>query len=306
MINKTEMPKKQSDASARSAKRKPKRSNKRRQRLPSSTKGYLVSLALLSTFILVSMAGNLSCCSDSETDRAEPPTHIPGLDKVSTAPGTAEHIKNYLGMNISFNPQAHEPNWVAWELTREETEGTVDRAKTFLTDESVPGCADPWDYNYSGYDRGHMAPAGDIKWDSQAMKESFYMTNICPQLNSLNSGAWRTLEEKCRVWAQADSAIVIVAGPVLTDKLTETIGDSRVVVPKRFFKVVLSPYSNPPRGIGFIMNNGKVAGGMQQAAVSIDEVEKITGHDFFSALPDDMENAVESQCDFNHWSTLRP
>lgn len=300
------MPKRQSNTSAGSARRKPKKSNRRRKGLPLSTKGYLVSLALLTMFILVSVAGNLSCCSDSETDSPELPTHIAGLDKVTTASGTPEHIKNYLGMNISFNPQAHEPNWVAWELTRKETEGTVDRAKTFLTDESVPGCADPWDYSYSGYDRGHMAPAGDMKWDRQAMKESFYMTNICPQLNSLNSGAWRTLEEKCRVWAQADSAIVIVAGPVLTDELTETIGDSRVVVPKRFFKVVLSPYSNPPRGIGFIMNNGKVAGGMQQAAVSIDEVEKITGHDFFSALPDEVENAVESQCNFNHWSTLRP
>ncbi|MDE5786515.1 MAG: hypothetical protein K2H98_08300, partial [Duncaniella sp.] len=60
-----------------------------------------------------------------------------------------------------------------------------------------------------------------------------------------------------------------------------------------------------PRGIGFIMPNGKVPGGMQQAAVSIDEIERITGYDFFAALPDDIENKIESQCDFHYWSTLK-
>lgn len=274
--------------------------------IPLKAKMYMLGFAVVALFVAASAAGNLSGCSRPGDDGLMNggTAHIEGLDRVATAPGTAEHLVDYVGMNISFNPKAHVPNWVAWELTGEEAKGTLPRGQKFVTDESVPGCADPWDYSYSGYDRGHMAPAGDMKWDKKAMAESFYMTNICPQLNSLNSGAWRTLEEKCRVWAQADSAIVIVAGPVLTDKLTETIGDSHVVVPKRFFKVVLSPYSNPPRGIGFIMNNGKVAGGMQKAAVSIDEVEALTGHDFFSALPDDVESVVESQCKFNDWSTL--
>lgn len=212
---------------------------------------------------------------------------------------------NYKGMSVSFNPRLHIPNWVAWELTRDETKGKIERAKKFLCDESVLGCADDWDYSYSGYDRGHMAPAADMKWDKEAMKQSFYMTNICPQAGSLNSGAWKRLEDKCRTWAQIDSAIVIVCGPVTTDKITEHIGDSRVAVPKRFFKVILSPYARPPRGIGFIMPNAKVPGGMQACAVTIDSVEAITGHDFFSALPDDIEQEVESQCKFHYWSTLK-
>lgn len=289
-----------------------KRTSRRAKRggagIPLKAKAYMLGFLVVALFAVISTAGNLSGCSHPDDEGAvdKPVSHIAGLDRVVTDPGAAEYLVDYTGMNVSFNPRAHVPNWVAWELTREETAGDVPRTQKFVTDESVPGCADPWDYSYSGYDRGHMAPAGDMKWSKKAMDESFYMTNICPQLNSLNSGAWRTLEEKCRVWAQADSAIVIVAGPVLTDKLTETIGDSHVVVPERFFKVILSPYSNPPRGIGFIMNNGKVAGGMQKAAVSIDEVEALTGHDFFSALPDEVENAVESQCNFNYWSTLKP
>lgn len=228
------------------------------------------------------------------------------LTAVVTAQSCDEHVVKYKAMTVSFNPRLHIPNWVSWELTQEETDGKVERAKKFLCDESVPGCADDWDYSYSGYDRGHMAPAADMKWDKEAMKQSFYMTNICPQAGSLNSGSWKRLEDKCRTWAQADSAIIIVCGPVTSDKITEYIGDSRVAVPKRFFKVILSPYTNPPRGIGFIMPNKKVSGGMQECAVSIDSVEAVTGHDFFSALPDEVEKNVESQCKFHYWSTHKP
>ena len=227
------------------------------------------------------------------------------FERVITASGLSDTLLRYKGMTVSFNSEKHVPNGVAWELTGGEADGSEPRAQDFMVDTSVEGCANPWDYSYSGYDRGHMAPAGDMKWDAEAMAQSFYMTNICPQVKSLNSGAWKRLEEKCRNWARIDSAIVIVAGPVLSDDLTETIGRTGVIVPQRFFKVILSPYANPPRGIGFIMNNGYVDGGMQSAAVSIDSVERVTGHDFFSELPDSIEDEVESQCRFHYWSTLK-
>lgn len=226
------------------------------------------------------------------------------LLEVKTNPDVLpDQMVEYPGMTLSYNAKWHEPNWVAWELTREETNGTVSRESKFYCDESVAGCADHYDYSYSGYDRGHMAPAADMKWSAEAMHGSFSMANICPQAKSLNTGAWKRVEDKCRAWAQADSAIIIICGPVMTDKPTDYIGDSRVAVPQRFFKVILSPYVNPMRGIGFIMPNDKVPGGMQAAAVSIDEVERVTGHDFFSSLPDDIENEVEKQCNFHYWST---
>jgi len=224
---------------------------------------------------------------------------------VKTAPGTAGTLVSYTGMSMSFNPEMHQPNWVSWELTRDEARGEEPRAKSFARDYNVDGCADPADYRNSGFDRGHMAPAADMKWSQQAMKESFYMTNICPQAKALNTGAWKKLEEKCRQWAERDSAIVIVCGPVLTDPVSQYIGENKVAVPQRFFKVILAPYANPPRGIGFIMPNSRVEGGMQRAAVSIDEVERVTGHDFFSELPDSIETQVESECRFNYWSTLK-
>lgn len=228
------------------------------------------------------------------------------LEMVVTPASLTGQIVEYDGMTVSFNADRHIPNWVAWELTADETRGTVPRAKGFVVDPDVAGCPEPWEYSYSGYDRGHIAPAGDMKWSLRAMEQSFLMTNVCPQVKSFNSGVWARLEEKCRTWAQADSAIIIIAGPVMTDSLTETIGDSHIAVPRRFFKVILSPYADPPRAIGFLMNNGAVPGGMQAAAVSVDEVEAATGYDFFSTLPDSIESAVESECRFHYWSTLKP
>lgn len=229
-------------------------------------------------------------------------TPADNLMNVTTPDSIPQVNKRYTGFNMSFNPRMHIPNWVAWELTAPETYGEVKRSSKFASDESVSGSADPWDYNYSGYDRGHMCPAADMKWSAEAMHDCFFMTNMCPQQKQFNSGTWAKLEAKCRQWARNDSAIIIVCGPVLTDPITETIGDTHVAVPKRFFKVVLSPHAKPAaRGIGFIFNNGSNPGGMQQCAVTIDEVERVTGLDFFAALPDDIETMVESQCDFPSW-----
>lgn len=244
----------------------------------------------------------------SFTTENTPKVSVPGnkLLEVVMLDGVQDIPKNYTGMNLSFNPRYGVPNWVAWELTGDEAIGEEPRSNKFYADPDIDSCPEPYEYSYSGYDRGHMAPAGDMKWSPQAMAESFCMTNICPQAKKLNTGAWKRLETKCRTWAEVDSAIMIICGPVLTDPVKEFIGnDRKVAVPARFFKVILSPYAYPPRGIAFIMPNGTVKGGMQTAATTIDEVERITGFDFFSALPDDIENEVESQCDFHYWSTLR-
>lgn len=233
------------------------------------------------------------------------PSTFDDLLSVRTNPSLRENLLHYKAMDVSFNPQRHIPNWSAWELTAEETRGDVARTNSFSSDPNVEGCAETWDYSYSGYDRGHLAPAGDMKWDKQAMAETFLLTNITPQDKKLNTGAWRTLEEKCRAWARADSAIYIVCGPVPDSKPKETIGDTHVWVPRRFFKVIIAPYASPARGIGFIMPNSQVKGGMQPCAVSIDSVEALTGHDFFHNLPDDLEADLESQCNFNQWSRVK-
>ena len=225
------------------------------------------------------------------------------LLEVAVADSTlCQQIVEYPGFVVSFNSQMHQPNYVAWELTAEESSAEGRREQNFDTDDAVEGSATLADYRRSGFDRGHMMPAADAKWSGEAMKATFYLTNICPQDHKLNAGAWANLESNCRAWAERDSAIIIVCGPVLSDRMPRSIGTSgQIPVPERFFKVVLAPYSNPPRGIGFVMNNGPVAGGVQATAVSIDEVEAITGFDFFAALPDEIEEEVEAQCAYHIW-----
>jgi len=213
-----------------------------------------------------------------------------------------EQIITHAGYTVSYNPEWHIPNWVSYELTRDETEGKLDRSDDFEVDPKVKGvCPSNEDYKRSGYDRGHMAPAADMKWNSTVMKECFYYSNMCPQKHSLNAGRWKTLEEKVRDWAQQDSAIVIVCGPIV-DKGYNTIGNARVAVPQRFFKVILAPFLKKPRAIGFIMKNEKEELPLSSYVVSVDRVEKITGLDFFSALPDDVENSIESSNSTYGWN----
>lgn len=226
-------------------------------------------------------------------------THVVMPDDIES------RIVGYKGMTVSFNKHLHIPNWAAWELTRDEAQGDVPRHNKFARDEEVDGCPDPSDYRNSGYDRGHMAPAGDMKWDRDAMVETFYLTNIVPQNASLNQGAWRNIEEKCRARTQRDSVLYIVCGPVPGDEPIERIGTTGVAVPRRFFKVICAPYASEPYAIGFIMPNGKIAGGIAKTAVTVDEVEALTGYDFFSALPDSLENEIESKVNFDRWSRMK-
>lgn len=227
------------------------------------------------------------------------------LEDVALPEGTPQQIVRYPGFTVNFNADKHIPNYVVWELTASECNGPAERLSNFYEDRSVDGCPTLLDYRKSGYSRGHMAPAADMKWSAEAMRASHNLTNVCPQLAAMNSGAWSTLETNCRTWAARDSAIIIIAGPVLTDRMPLHIGKNKVAVPERFFKVVLAPCVNPPRGIGFIMPNAKVAGGVQACAMSIDDVEAITGIDFFAALPDDVETAVEKQNSYPRWQTLK-
>lgn len=282
----------------------------RRQR----TNTWLIVLLTIAMLLLVVLAWRRVTAQNASGQHAGSQLHgmtpagasVEELMEVRMPEGVANVMKDYTAMTIAFNPQEHVPNYVVWELTRDESAGNaVSRTNNFCPDPDMDGCATLADYRGSGYQRGHMMPAGDAKYDATVMSETFYMTNMCPQAGALNAGAWGRLEEKCRQWAIVDSAIIIVAGPVLSDRITDRIGESGVAVPKLFFKVILSPFANPPRAIGFIMPNAKVPGGMQNAAVSVNEVERITGYDFFSALPDEIEEKIEDECKFQYWSRLK-
>lgn len=239
----------------------------------------------------------------SKESESEYPFNLNELDKVKAIKDMPSIIKEYEGFTVDFNPKNKTPNYVAWVLQGNETEGGSSRSNKFWTDTELDGCPDTRDYSRSGYDRGHMCPAGEQKWSDEAMHHSFVMANICPQKHELNTGAWKTLEDKERVWAKRDSAIVIVAGPIYDSTDKETIGQNKVRVPSAFFKVLLAPYTTPMRAIGFVYPNMKCEGNMASYAVTVDDVEKMTGFDFFAALPDDIENDIESVVSFKDWNS---
>lgn len=215
-----------------------------------------------------------------------------------------QDMLQYTGFAVSFNPSRHIPNYSAWILDTDRVKGELPRGK-FHNDPYVIGSADPGDYVNSGYDRGHMAPAADMKWHAEAMNDCFSMTNIVPQSPKLNQRAWKNVEDKCRARIPLDSTLVIICGPIPNANDKQVIGANRVAVPSQFFKVILAPRADPPYSIAFIMNNGPVEGGMQRAATTVNHVEEITGYDFFSALPDSIEEQIESQCNFAKWSRLK-
>lgn len=200
------------------------------------------------------------------------------------------------GFTLSYDSEMGTPQWVAWELTREETKGRLERTDWFEMDNDVKGKkVDYNDYSGSGYDRGHMAPAGDMKWDMQAMEESFLMSNICPQNHALNKGSWNDLEIEIRQWAKRYGKAYVVCGPIYEpDRKIKRIGKSRVAVPHYFYKAVLIYPNKKPLALGFVFSNDGKHGTISQSIVSIDQLEKRTGLDFFSALPDDEENALEA------------
>ncbi len=222
---------------------------------------------------------------------------------MQTSPkGTPEQILKRTGYVASYNKATLLPNWVAWHLTAERTEGSAKRSGVdFAEDTEVPEPrATDWDYYNSGYDRGHMCPAADNKWSKKAMEESFLFTNMCPQNGNLNRGDWNEMEMACRKWAKKYGDLYIVCGPILYKGKHKTIGKNKVVVPEAFFKVVLRT-GDDPQAIGFIYKNTSGNRPKDSYVNTVDEVERITGIDFFPSLPDNVEKKVEAECDLGLW-----
>ncbi len=215
----------------------------------------------------------------------------------------SEKIIQHTGYTTSYNADNKIPNWVAWELTPSRLVENESRTNKFFPDPQLPEeeAVTTHDYTGSGYDRGHMCPAGDNRWHWKAMMESFYMTNVCPQNHNLNSGDWNDLEVKCREWAKKEGKIYIVCGPILYNKEHQTIGEHKVVVPEAFFKVVLA-MGEHPKAIGFIYKNTSTNNRLDSYVNSVDDVERITGIDFFPSLPDKIEKEVEASYNLSDWN----
>ena len=204
---------------------------------------------------------------------------------------------------LSYNTSNLTANWVAYELTSDETDGLWSRkGLRFFPDPYYNGKqADNDDYHNSGYSRGHMAPAADMKWDSLAMVESFYFTNCIPQDAALNNGKWNQLEEKTRRLARQYGKVYVVCGPVYQSSDTLRIGHNGVAVPDACFKALLIPKDKGYSAIAFVLQNGGEERQLDECACTIDELEQILSIDLFYNLPDKQEKAIESIVVWDDW-----
>lgn len=219
----------------------------------------------------------------------------------SSAAGEIIRHKYY---TLSYVEEHEQAEWVAYVLTKERLDVPwVDRVDAFLPDPLVKtGSATPDDYRGSGYDRGHLAPVADMSFGEEAMEESFYMSNISPQARNFNQGIWRELEELTRNWARKFKKLYVVTGPVLSQTPKGRIGENGVSVPQAYFKVLLDLTEPELKGIAFVLPNQVNYDPLYEFAASIDEVESLTGIDFFPELmEDELEEKLEGAYNIDLW-----
>lgn len=214
---------------------------------------------------------------------------------------TTGKVINHKYYSLSYSISHKLAEWVIYKLTCEQTKGDIKRSNTFRPDPLVlEGSAQLIDYKGSGYDKGHLAPAGDMKSSFEAMSESFYLSNMTPQLPSFNRGIWLMLENQVRTWACEDSLLYVVAGPIFT-KSDTTIGPDKITVPSFFYKIVF--YYKPPKYelIGFIFPNSPGLMELKDYVYRVDDIETITGIDFSPSLADSIESRIESHTNLKFW-----
>ena len=232
-------------------------------------------------------------------------TYISDIETPRICNNIAEQILKRTGYTCSYNQDTRNANWVAWHLTKEHTDGPWSRkGLPYIEDSDVIGAKQElsdW-YNHNlNIDHGHLCPAGDNKWDKEAMIESFLLTNMCPQNSKLNQGIWETLESRCRGWARHYGVVYITAGPIFYSKNYKTIGANKIGIPDAFYKVVLC-LTKKPKALGFIFPNVEPEyDNIKDYMYSVDEVENITKIDFFHNMEDSIENIIEASSNLNNW-----
>ena len=275
--------KKKSSKKDKKSKKKDKKDKKKSKRSDKATVSPLVSVPTI-----------------GKTNTATvPQQNYNSLLAVTIPKGVSNQVLNYQAIRVNFNPSLRIPNCVAYELTAtmvamaDAPGHEVRKNYNYARDPNVKSCPENWEYRGSGYSRGHMAPAMDMRWDKTTMAQCFYMTNMCPQETKLNNDHWRVLEERVHRWAKRDKRIMVYTGPIM-GKNPKMIGKDKknIAVPDAFFKVLYAP--DQGRAIAFIYPNTPCPGGIKKYAVTVAEVERRTGLTFSSAIP-------KRQCKIEDW-----
>ena len=271
-------------------------------------KKLLAPVLVLLAGLIYWLFGYEGCSGPAQPEEPDMPVAVPaGLDGLLEIPAMTDggRIVQHGAYTSSYNTETLIPNWVAYELTAEETGGDQKREGIeFRMDPDLKGCTQAMreDYAGSGWTKGHLMPAADAAFDSGAMAETFYFTNICPQDETLNAGDWQYLEKRVRQWANRYGSVWVVTGPVVGENRYGTIGDRDVVVPDAFYKALLIRKKNGSySAIAFVMDNDDDRYYLRDCLMDINDLEALTGFDFFPGLDDAIEEKVESTVRLSDW-----
>ena len=226
-----------------------------------------------------------------------------------------EEVIDHLAFSLSYNEQHEQANWVMHVILPAISDGNATRSNDFREDPLVTTGTSleqdyflkeekpdgKYKYDGFGYDRGHLAPSADFRWSEQALSESYFYSNMSPQIGDFNRLKWAELENWMREYVtKNNTSLAIVTAPILSDGLAKIErGVNKVSIPKSFVKVALDIENN--RGIGFILPHEKIERPLEYFAVSIDSVESTMGYDLFSNLNDSLENKIEAETPYLEW-----
>ncbi|OMP30990.1 DNA/RNA non-specific endonuclease [Mangrovimonas sp. DI 80] len=212
--------------------------------------------------------------------------------------GQVIHHDSY---SLSYSEEHEQAEWVAYELRKDHLSDLDFKRPYFEIDSTVKTGAAHWrNYKNSGYDRGHLCPAGDRRYSLEAYYETFLTSNISPQDHYFNAGVWNRLEEQTRRWAKEYNSVFVVTGGVLTKNL-KTIGEEHVSVPDYFYKVIFDDSNSEVKIIAFLIPAKESSEHLNNFVVSVDSLEHITGIDFFPELEDNLENTLEASEEYSDW-----
>lgn len=225
--------------------------------------------------------------------------NIEGFNYLPTS--TTGQIITHQFYTLSYHEKYEQAEWVAYELTNNHLTTNNFKRPFFQQDPKVKTqSANYWNYKNSKYNKGHLCPAGDRNFSKEAFDETFYTSNISPQIYEFNAGIWNELEQKVRYWTKKNEKLYIITGGILTSDL-KTIGEEKVAVPNYFYKIILTQQQTKSKAIAFLIPHEKTEKALFKFVVSIDEIEALTGIDFFPTLPTEIENNIEKNSSYLNW-----
>jgi endonuclease G len=259
--------------------------------------GSVFSLGIIVIFFFGSLSA--SVLSKNEFNKQEKNKNQ-SFDFLPTS--TTNQIVKHDYYTLSYNEKYEQAEWVAYELKKSYVKSSNFDRPYFIEDPKVKTRSADWrNYKKSGYDKGHLCPAGDMEFAINAYNDTFFTSNISPQVHDFNAGVWNRLEQKVRYWSTKYDGIYVITGGVLQPSL-KTIGKEEVLVPKYFYKILLDNSNGNYKMIAFLVPNAKSDNPLYTFVVSVDSIENMTGIDFFPKLDDKTESRLEKSSNYKDWS----